>query len=312
MKKLKTILALMLATVIMCFSVTPAFAEDSEHDLKAAYSKLHGLCWEAVYDYGITASKQGCYFNNFPGERIPNVTSKSSLVGREVLHETDDFLNDSLVNGNVNTNSFTVEDFEKQYNKFYTTLNSLVLSKGTLKAMILFCSEEQNNNGYYSDELWNDFCEKLNTAQAIYDAPETTEDFVVTETYFELLHSHFKLCSSNTMFGDIDNDSALTIMDVSYIQKACAELVTLNSSQQLIAKKDIAYASEIQRYIAFFCDNVDIENSSLNTYIEYTEYSDIHSDKFRFRSWKYNYFYIEYTTPTPVSYPVYLDNWIYT
>ncbi len=308
MKKLKAILALLLAMVIMCFSVTPAFAEDSQEDLEIAFVELDNLCWQAVYDYGIASYEFDCPYQAEPGALIMIISEESFREGEEILNDTDRFMNKYTADKRLGLNSYTIEDFEKQYEKFYNTLNSRVVSKYMLNNLISFCKEEESN-GYYNDELWNDFCEKLNTAQAIYDDPEIIEDFVVTETYFVLLHSHFKLCSSNTMFGDIDNDSALTIMDVSYIQKACAELVTLNSSQQLIAKKDVTYASEIQRYIASFCDNVDIENSELNTYIEYTEYSDIHSDKFRFRSWKFNHFYMDKIRNR--KFPVYLDSSFY-
>ncbi len=305
MKKLKSILALMIAMVIMCISVCSACAVESQEDLLAAYTDLHTLCWESVYDYGVTSSKYGCYFYNAPGEDIPSIESESFYKAQAFLHEADDLLNHSLVGDH------TVEEYEELYNKFYEALNSLVLTKGMLNSMIIFCSEEKNDNGYYSDELWSDFCEELEEAKAVYADPDNSKDFIVTEAYFELLHSHFRLCASNTMYGDVDNDSEITVMDATNVQMACAKLRDFNSSQYIIAKKDVTYASEIQRYIASLSANIVREDSKLDTYVDYVDYSDIHSDKFRFKSWKYNYRYIASTTSTPVSYPVYLEGWLY-
>ena len=305
MKKLKSILALMIAMVIMCASVCSTFAVDTNDELSKASIKLYNLCWESVYDYGVPASKYGCYFDPAPGERIISIESESFLRAQALLHEADDMLSQPV------DNQPTLEEYEYMYNRFYEALNSLVLYKGMLNSMIIFCSEEKNDNGYYSDELWSEFCEKLENAKTVYADPDNTHDFIVTEAFFELLHSHFKLCASNTMFGDVDNDSEINIMDATYIQMACAKLVDFNSSQYVIAKKDITYATEIQRYLSSLTDNVDINNSRINTYVDYVDYSDIHSDNFRFKSWKYNYRYIAYTTPTPVSYPVYLDDWLY-
>ena len=305
MKKLKSILALMIAMVIMCLSVSSTFAVELTEERYEANKKLFHLCWESVYDYGVTASKYGCYFYNAPGEKIPNIESESCLRAREILHESDDLLN------MYRDDNCTVEDYKKQYDKLYNALNSLVLHKAMLNSMLLFCSEENNDNGYYNDELWTDFCEKLDNAKAVYADPDNSKNFIVTEAYFELLHSHFKLCASNTMYGDVDNDSEITIMDATYVQMACAKLKDFNSSQYIIAKKDVAYATEIQRYIASLSENIVREDSKLDTYIEYVDYSDIHSDEFRFKSWKYNYRYIASTTSTPVSYPVYLEGWLY-
>ena len=309
MKKLKSILSLMIAMVIMCLSVSSTFAVELTEERYEANKKLFHLCWESVYDYGVTASKYGCYFYNAPGERIPNIESESYVKAQEILHETDDFLSNSRYN---NTFIYKLEDFNIQYDKLYIALNSLVLHKAMLNSMIIFCSEEKNDNGYYSDELWTEFCEKLDNAKAVYADPDNSKDFIVTEAYFELLHSHFKLCASNTMYGDVDNDSEITIMDATYVQKACAKLIDFNSSQVIIAEKNVAYASEIQRYLSSLTDNVDIKNSNLNTYIEFVVYSDIHSSEFKFKSWKYHNLYISYTTPTPHSYPVYLDDWLYS
>lgn len=305
MKRLKAILALIIAMVIMCASVCSTFAVDTNDELSKASKKLYNLCWESVYDYGVEASKYGCNFYSAPGERAPTIESKSYLRAQALLHEANDLL--SQPGGNQPT----LEEYEDMYNRFYEALNSLVLYKGMLYELISFCSEENNDNGYYNDELWSEFCEKLENAKAVYADPDNTHDFIVTEAYFELLHSHFKLCASNTKYGDLDNDSEISIIDVTYVQMACAKLIDFNSSQYVIAKKDITYATEIQRYIASLSETIVRGNSNLNTYMEFVDYSDIHSSEFKFKSWKFHNLYISYTTPTPYSYPVYLEGWLY-
>lgn len=269
-------------------------------DLSESYEKLNTLCWSAVYDYGVSSTNRNSAYKYEPGVLVISLTNDSLEKTREVLDETSDFL-DSY---SIEQQAYTSEDFEDQYTKLKNALDTSVVSKGTLRSLINFCIEEKNDSSYYSEELWNDFSEKLNNAQGVYNDGEIVEDYKVTETFFELLHSHFNLCSSNTIFGDIDNDGNVTVLDATYLQMALAKEEELNSSQKLISRFDIMYATEIQRYIAKYVYSLEIENSTLDDFVEYTEYSDIHTQSFKFKSWKYNYFYVNYIADH--NYPVYL------
>lgn len=309
MKKLKTILALMIAMVIMCISVNPAFSANTLNeqmeielydDLSEAYERLDALCWSAVYDYGVSSTNRNSAYKIEPGVLVLTLTNDSLERGREALDETSEFLD----NYSVEPESYTYENFENQYTKLKGVLDTLVVSKGTLKSLINFCAEEKNDTGYYSEVLWDDFTERLSNAQVVCEDETIVEDYIVTETFFELLHSHFNLCSSNTKFGDIDNDGDISVIDATYLQMALASIEKLNSSQKLISKSDILYATEIQRYVAKLVYSLEIENSTLGDYVEYTKYSDIHAPSFRFDSWKYNYFYVNYISDR--NYPVYL------
>lgn len=303
---MKKILSIILVVVILVavFSVSAyAATEDSvviTDDLSKAYNKLDALCWSAVYDYGVSSANRDSAYRIEPGVLVLNLTNESLEKGREILDETSSFLDGYT----VEPDTYTYEDFENQYAKLKNTLDSLVIDKGALKPLINLCSEEKNDKRYYSKDLWNDFTEKLNNAQAVYSNDKLVEDYKVTEAFFELLHSYFKLCSSNTMFGDIDGDDKITVKDATFLQKALAGIENFNSSQKLVSEFNITYATQIQKYLAQIESTLDIETSVIEDYIMYTEYSNIHSEVFRFESWKYNYFYVNYISDR--NYPIYL------
>ena len=286
--------------IIRTISLYKQMNFDPYEDLSQAYENLDALCWSAVYDYGVSSTNRNSAYKIEPGVLVLTLTNDSLERGREVLDETSDFL-DSY---SVEPEAYSYEDFKNQYAKLKNVLDSSVISKGALKSLINFCTEEKNDIGYYYEDLWSEFVEKLNNAQAIYDNDEIVEDYKVTEVYFELLHSHFKLCSSNTTFGDVDNDGEISILDATYVQRNLAKIEEINSSQKLISKSDILYATEIQRYIVKLNSVLEIENSRLDDFVEYTAFSNVHSQGFKFESWKHNYFYVDYMSIS--NYPEYL------
>ncbi len=300
-----SVVIILSCTMIVAFAqetsvMVHKFREPENKDLSGIYDELDALCWSAVYDYGVSSTNRDSAYQIEPGVLVLTLTNESLEKGREVLDETSDFLDNYSVEPEV----YTYEDYENQYNRLKSTLDSLVVSKGALRSLINFCTEEKNGNGYYSEELWNEFVEKLNNAQSVYDDEVIVEEYRITESFFELLHSHLMLCSSNTMFGDIDNDGKISVLDATQLQRALAKLGELNSSQKLISESNILYATEIQRYLAKLVYSLEIENSILDDYVEYTMYSNIHAPNFRFESWKYNYFFVNYISDH--NYPVYL------
>lgn len=303
MKKYIKPISILLLFVLLSSLPIQAVAEDSvviTDDLSEAYIKLDALCWSAVYDYGVSSANRDSAYRIEPGVLVLKLTNESLEKGREILDETSSFLDGYT----VEPDTYTYEDFVNQYAKLKNTLDSLVIDKGALKPLINLCSEEKNDKRYYSEDLWNDFTEKLNNAQVVYSNDKLVEDYKVTEAFFELLHSYFKLCSSNTMFGDVDNDDKITIKDATALQKALAGIDGFNSSQKLVSNFNITYATQIQKYLVQLESTLDIENSAIEDYIKYTEHSNIHSDVYRFESWKYNYFYVNYISDR--NYPIYL------
>ena len=153
--------------------------------------------------------------------------------------------------------------------------------------------------------LWNNKPEKVQIIpenRPIIPLLTQTEKYMIA--FFELLHSYFKLCSSNTTFGDVDNDDKITVKDAAALQKALAKIEDFNSSQKLISTFNITYVTQIQKYLAQIESTLYIEASAIEDYIKYTELSNVHSDEFRFESWKYNCFYVDYISER--NYPVYL------
>lgn len=302
-KYIKLISVLLLLALLISSLPIQVAAEDYvviTDDLSEAYIKLDALCWSAVYDYGVSSANRDSAYRIEPGVLILKLTNESLEKGREVLDETSNFLDGYT----VEPETYTYEDFENQYTKLKNTLDSLVIDKVALKSLINFCLDEKNDKEYYNDELWNNFTEKVNNAQDVYGNDNIVEDYKVTEVFFELLHSYFELCSSNTMFGDIDGDDKITVKDATFLQKALAGIENFNSSQKLVSEFNITYATQIQKYLAQIESTLDIETSVIEDYIMYTEYSNIHSEVFRFESWKYNYFYVNYISDR--NYPIYL------
>ena len=296
MKKVISILMIM----VLLVSVLAVSAFATESGMSEYYDKLDALCWSAVYDYGVSSNNRDCPYKYEPGVLVISLTNESLKKGREALEETSEFLDGYT----VDPDSYTFDAFENQYAKLKGVLDTLVVSKGSLRSLINFCAKEKNHDGYYDEELWTQFVEKLNYAQVVYDDNTIVEDYEITECYFELLHSHFKLCSSNQMFGDIDNNGEISVLDATHLQRALARTEDLNSSQKLISKSDILYATQIQRHIAKLDATLYIENSTLDSFVIYTEYSNIHSQNFKFKSWKYDYFYV--SDISDHNYPIYL------
>lgn len=154
--------------------------------------------------------------------------------------------------------TYSDKEIEELYNTVKNTASQMVLDRQELNLFITrICDLETNDNGYYSDELWNDFTTKLNNAKNVYD-DETITDIRVSNAYWDLFHSFNALCLSNPLPGDVNNDGKVNIMDATSLQRGLAKVFTVNASQQFVGYikgESIASVTEIQKYLASISSN---------------------------------------------------------
>ena len=256
MKKLKSILALMIAMVIMCLSVLPAFASD------IAKEKLNELRFK-IYDVAeeFNMKVDGSYYP-VEGEVFLNYTDETYNNLNSVLNVASEYIIDNetgIYFGEIEPID-EMDELMADIDKAYT---EMVLEKRELEYLVSYCQSEINNN-YYSDEVWNDFLEELEAAKTTL-ADKTIVDTRVTDAFWSLFESYNKLCLYNDVLGDVDGNGEITIMDVTSIQRYLAKLTDFNSSQKFVGwvstsysgEMNITCATEIQKYMAQLTDNTN-------------------------------------------------------
>lgn len=263
MKKLKTILALMLAIVIMCFSVTPAFATNTEKEDKVNVYKLLDELADYYSEYPDTFRLK---LEQAPGS-IPldcYLDSASELI--KVCDEFNAFYKE-VIEGRVPT----VAEINSFYPRLDAAAKKVILYRRELKYLIDHCSFETNDNAYYPHDLWKHFQDCLEKAVDVYE--KGTEGIEVSQAYWNLKFAYNELCVINTISGDVDNSGCLTIFDVTLVQKHLAKMCNFNSSQLTVldksSKTDISIedATKLQRVLAKLeeFNSEDLEILSANT-----------------------------------------------
>lgn len=275
MKKLRTILALMIAMVIMCISVSTAFASElAKEKLKELQFKIYDVAEEFNMEVdGGYYPVEGEAFLIYTDETYDNLNSVLNVANQFVTDITPD-----VYSGEVEP----FDEIEEHMVAIDEAYAQMILEKSELEFLVNFC-EAETNSGYYGDEVWDSFTEQLDAAKAILN-DESIVDTRVTEAFWSLMEAYNQLCLYNNVMGDVDGDGVVTVMDASLIQLYLAKLTDLNSSQKYVALVEISYsgemditsATEIQKYIAKLADNTnwgyyykELQNSTLR---------DIHSN----------------------------------
>ncbi len=294
MKKLRTILALMIAMVIMCVSAFSVFAIDTETEdnLYDEIGELHNLCMKSINVYG-ASSKDGSYSHD-PGVIFLSISNSDEI--NVALDEAVDIIHRYGYPMNFeNYNGITKEEIQTAYDNLEFAMNRATIEKSELEVLIDFCKTEKNDDGYYPDEAWAEF------ENSIYEAQNILEDMNAVgvdynRAYWGMLYNYNKLCLVNRRYGDVNFDGDINILDATKIQRILAQLEDSNSSMLQICKLEITYATEIQRYLALLGD-VD----SLAVYPERFEYlcnnvecSNYNSQEWYFNSWRMNHLFMQY------------------
>ncbi len=302
MKKYKRLISLLLALVLVCLSAVTAFAVDTEEELNKKLIELYNLNLEMFYAFGIG---QDFYFPPEPGSQDPDpnwlkiVDSESAeetcweaLFMYLTYEEGRDYYD-----GEINLETATL-----LCDKMHEELRNIVIDRVEVEELVAICEKENNDNGYYDEELWNDFQSELAQAKELL-ADESIVDRRVNTAFYELMYQYDRLCASCIIYCDVDNDGAMRIMDATYVQRYLVGLETLNSAQMMIlpVKKvkdvNIIHATYIQRYLV---DLEEYDNSvkhlNMSKLFDNLGKADYTSDEFEYDSIRYNqiYYYFQF------------------
>ncbi len=151
----------------------------------------------------------------------------------------------------------TVEQLKGYYDSLDNLARAYTIDKQELEILLDRCEPETNTNTYYPDNLWADFIAAKETAFEVY-GDDTITDLRVSDAYWTLRFAYDALCAVNPLAGDVDFDGEANVIDVTIIQRYCAEFITLNSSQCIVGTLndlashtdlDITDATILQRYL---------------------------------------------------------------
>ena len=154
----------------------------------------------------------------------------------------------------------SVEELTRVYNNLETALDGLKVATSSLQELYDAVKGEENGtdgyrNRYYSERIWREFCAARQTAADVLADPD---DNSVTGAYFALRTAYNTLCKSNQVAGDVTGNGIVDVADVLYLQKYLAKMVSMNSSQKVVANLNERYLCKIttadvmilQKYLA--------------------------------------------------------------
>lgn len=128
----------------------------------------------------------------------------------------------------------TEQEIDDVYNRLKDCEDNLVFDDTEVKILLEYCSEENNDDGYYPQELWNKF---LQSFDALNDM-DSTDKKQQAKAYWDLYFTYNELCAVNQTPGDVNFDGDVSIKDVSVLQMDLAKLRPLNSSQRTVAENN--------------------------------------------------------------------------
>lgn len=248
MKKIKKIAALLLCLCMLVASAAmamPAAAqEDYEKDetwlLQAELSELY---YRGEYKFD----------HDLPPSRYPVYTAETLTVMLEKMEEAEEYVKydpDNLSN-------LTIANLTAAYKNLEAAYDGLRVRTDVLQELYDVAKNETNDAYYYSrryypEEMWKSYCGALKQAEKVLAAPD---DDAVTGAYFNLRSQFNRLCESNQMAGDVDNNGRVNVSDVLYLQKYLAKLVPMNSSQLMVAN-----LTDFHTYTVTLNDVIELQN----------------------------------------------------
>ncbi len=292
MKNLKMMIALLLAVAVMCFSVSTAYAEEYDEVLKAKMEELMNLCEEVYFAFGINSS---LFYDLEPGQILPNYLITMDTTKLTDAHNDAIILCRSYLDGEKYPyyEEFNLEIATERYDNLYEVLHNVVIDRVEVEELVAICEKENNDNGYYDEQSWNDFKAELGQAKELL-TDESIIDQRVTSAFYELMYQYNLLCSYNKVYCDIDGDGVMTVMDATYIQRYLVGFETFNSSQVFVSPEfylddiNITNATTIQKRCA---DQKIIFPHKLRMLIDGLEESNPASEEFKYDSIKCNVMY---------------------
>lgn len=227
---MKKLLAILLAVIMLLFSVFPAFAltqEELESQIKEFQDYVTD-CESAYIYYWYMQPPSGPFWSQAASDRM----IEAIAVARSTEITTQDELEKARV------------DFEQ-------VVATMTLDPEELEFMIYLFEKETNENGYYDEATWSKFQSVLAEGKR---ALESGDEEVMYCAYIDMRNEYNNLCIYNTEYGDFDGDGVLSVKDVTMAQKYLVNLVEFNSSQELMSRFDFGFlnitkVTNLQKYI---------------------------------------------------------------
>ncbi len=232
---MKKILSTAIAIVLTVFSVISAFAQGSDEPITDKEYK--------DFMYFVDA----CYYTFADPEPIMNKTYPDWTEDskQRMAIAVEDARSRTIT---------TASQLEQAYADMFEVSSTMYVEKGELKYMYYLFIHENNDDGYYSDELWSEVQQLITDAKTAY---YSGDEQLVHHVYIKMRNTYDALCKYNTVYGDFSGDSELNVLDVTYLQKYIAESIEFNSSQKMLSCIDgedvygasIKSATYMQKYI---------------------------------------------------------------
>lgn len=214
MKKTQKITQICLAVLILILSVVSVNAQEiTKEDLESCcrqYTKRY-LTYPVVPFFGP-------YYSEESNQRMRTAINE----GRELV--------DCANKGEA----ISSEIFQQAYEKIVNASELMYYDKTELELIIELNKSQNNNDRYFSDEMWSEFQSEILEAEKILKDGDSA---LIDEYYSKMMYQHNKLCLYNMTLGDVDGDGVFDIKDVTYFQKKLSE-DKLNFSQMLVSMLD--------------------------------------------------------------------------
>ena len=255
---------------------------------KPLVDELDALCNKTVSRFGICS---GDYYHN-PGSVYLYINEEDTIkIAMDEAVELIEKTNYNYIHYVFDSNGVTQQEIMSAYYKLESAMESATVKKYEVEFLYDFCKDENNKNGYYPKELWEDFGESLKDAQMLL-TKESVENDECNKVYWNLLYNYNRLCCVNTLMYDVNFDGSVDVMDATQYQRVRAGILSMNTSIEFITNFDPFAATTIQRRLAGYdLDKQIYLQSVLDTMVENQEILNIESDKFRFSAWKLNMMY---------------------
>ena len=214
---MKKMISVILAVLLMFSLSISAFAQSTDNEEEMTMrDKLWQYCGEMVDRYNIVP-------DIIPGY-VAQFYSKASLD--RAISARD------KANALFERSDATDEEYQQVYEEVKYVMEHSYVSKRWLRETYEIASLEENINGWYDENLWNEFQSVLNEVK---EAINSDDEQAVDSAYYLLRVTFNKLCNLHRIHGDVNGDGVVNIRDATIVQKYVNKLVELTSNQQLLA-----------------------------------------------------------------------------
>lgn len=130
----------------------------------------------------------------------------------------------------LSDNSGEISDSEYQdcIDNLTFAYENMCINEHYAKETYVLSLNENNKNGFYDENDWDDFVEKRDTLR---DSFKTADEYVISSAFFALQDSFINMTSKYKMAGDVNNDGKVSVDDATLLQRYLAGMEDLTRVQ---------------------------------------------------------------------------------